>query len=352
MSKTPAKNLIQAYSKARQFKQGEWYGIRSLLGNANWAWFFVMLGSRESGKSYAVMEYCVKQWKKHGIPFTWLRLNEASMKKMLANNAEKFVDADIARKYNLKLSVKGNTVYDGKKKMATALALSTFANDKGVAEFDKDFLDDPNMRYHICLDEFQLEKTQRSQGDIGYQFVQQMENLVRSTKQKMKIFLIGNTLEEAADILCLFDFIPEEFGRYKLKKKRCVIDYLPNSEAYKIRRKGTVADLLMGEHSNFTNQISFDRSLVIKKRLIRPSEIIVFDKNTKYTVWDTNVIAPYNGEQCKTVIAMRPYLDLLFNTQQRDDVIIRFDTRSFYYKNLITAKKFQKEIQLIKPRKA
>ena len=57
----------------------------------------------------------------------------------------------------------------------------------------KDFLkNNPQMYYHICLDEFQLEKTQRSQGDICYQFVNQLENIVRSTKERMRIFLIGN----------------------------------------------------------------------------------------------------------------------------------------------------------------
>lgn len=349
--KTPIKDLMKAQHKARIFKQGEWYGIRSLLGNSNWALFYVMLGSRESGKSYAVMEYCVKKWKEKGIPFYWLRLNEASMKKMLANNAEKFVDADLYRKYDLDLTTKGNTVFDHGKKMATVLALSTFANDKGVALFDKDFLGDPNMEYHVCLDEFQLENTQKSQGDIAYQFVNQMENILRSTKQRTKIFLIGNTLQEAADILCMFDFIPETFGRYKLKKKRCVIDYLPNSEAYKARRSGTIGDILMGNQSNFTNEIKFDETLVTKQRLIRPSAIIHFSKELKFTIWDSNIIAKYNGEHAGLHIAMRPYIDLVFNQQLRDDIIARFDNRMFYYKNLITAKTFQKEIQLIKPRK-
>ena len=341
---------LEALKKSHEFRQSEWYGIRSLLGY-NWAIFYVLLGARESGKSYAVMEYFVRKWKTKKIPFIWLRLNEASMKKMLVNNAEKLVDADIARRYDLELTVKGNTVYDHGEKMATVLALSTFANDKGVALFDKDFLNDPNMMYHICLDEFQLEKTQRSQGDICYQFVNQMENLVRSTKDRMKIFLIGNTLQEAADILTMFNFIPEEFGRYKLKKKRCVIDYLPPSDKYIERRTGSVGDILMGNQSNFTNKIDFDTSLITKKRLLKPSYIICFTKEVKYTVWDGNIISPYNGEKCHTKIAMRPYIDLVFNQEMSDRIIEIFDNRGFMYHNLITNKKFQKEIGLIKPRK-
>lgn len=274
------------------------------------------------------------------------------MRKMLSNKAEKFVDPDIARKYDLQLTVKGNNVYDNKQKMATVLALSTFYSDKGIALFDKDFLDKQDMAYHICLDEFQLEKTQRSQGDVAYQFIQQMENLLRSTKERVKIFLIGNTLEEASDILTLFNFIPEEFGRYKLKSKRAVIDYIPPSEAYKKRRKGTVGDILGGNASNYTNEIDFDRSLITKTRLIKPTATIHFDKDTKFTIWDNGIIAEYNGEKTKNNISMRPYLDMMFNQSLRDNIIMLYDTRSFYFHNLITQKKFQKEIKIIKPRKA
>jgi hypothetical protein len=336
----------------RLAENSEWYGIRSLLGNANWCMFYIILGAREAGKSYSVMKYFVKQWKEKGIPFTWLRLNEASMKKMLANKAEKLIDPDIYRDFGLDLKVKGNNVYDNGKKMATVLALSTFMNDKGVALFDNEFLEKQDMAYHICLDEFQLEKNQRNQGDIAYQFVNQMENLLRSTKEKVKIFLIGNTLEEASDILTLFDFIPENFGRYKLKSKRAIIDYLAPTEAYKIRRAGTVGDILMGGQSNFTNVVDFDKTLITKKRLNRPTATIVFDKNTKFTLWDGGIIATYNGEKTRNEIAMRPYQDLIFNQQLRDNIINLYDVRNFYFRNLITQKKFQKEIKLIKPRKA
>ena len=58
------------------------------------------------GKSYAVMDYFVYEWKTKHKPFTWLRLTEASQKKLLNNNAAQFVDADIARRFDLQLTVK------------------------------------------------------------------------------------------------------------------------------------------------------------------------------------------------------------------------------------------------------
>lgn len=341
---------IDAKMQAERWKNREWYSLQSILG-VNWAWFYCLLGGREAGKSYAITEYFVKKWKQKGIPFYWLRLNEASTKKLLANNAEKLVDPDLYRKYKLQLRVRGNSVYDGGKKMCTVLALSTFANDKGQGMFDKDFLKDLSMYYHICLDEFQLEKTQRSQGDIAYQFVMQMENLVRSTKERMRIFLVGNTLEECSDILTMFNFIPEQFGIYKLKKKRCVIHYMEPTDAYKKRRAGTVGDILAGNTSNYTNAIDFDKTLVTKKRLIQPQAIIAFNKHDKFTIWDGNVINQYNKENLKNVIAMRPYEGYLYNQELRDNIFNIYDTQGFYFHNLITQKQFEKQLRILKPRK-
>ena len=151
-------------------KNSQWYNLRPILGHfANYAIFAVLLGGREVGKSYSVTNFFVDQWKNKGIPFTWLRLTEAAARKLLQNNAEKLVDPDLRRKYDLDLITSGNNVYEvtkrtkpdkngktkilEKKLMARVYALSTFYNDKGSI-FDKDFLDDPNMRYNVAIDEF------------------------------------------------------------------------------------------------------------------------------------------------------------------------------------------------------
>jgi hypothetical protein len=345
----------------------EWYSLRHMLGYANWAMFYVLLGGREAGKSYSVTDFFCRQFKTKGIPFVWIRLTEAASRKLLQNNAEKLVDPDLRRKYNLDLYTNGCNVYhvvrrsapdrDGKthvlekRLFARVYNLSTFYNDKGSI-FDKDFLNDPNMRYNIAIDEFEREKGEKNTFDITYSLVNQLENLVRSTKDRIKIFFLGNTLEEASDILCAFDFIPEEFGIYKLKSKRCVIEYIEPSEAYLQRRKGTIADILMPTASTFTNKVETDKTLISKEPLITPKCIIKFTKDRShwYTIWNDNIIAKYNGEK-KKVIAMRPYLDELFETERRDNIITLFDTRSFNFRNLITFKQFQADMELLKPRK-
>ena len=234
--------------------------------------------------------------------------------------------------------------------MARVYAISTFYNDKGSI-FDKDFLNDPFMRYNIAIDEFQREEGEKNTFDITYSLVNQLENLVRSTKERIKIFFLGNTLEESSDILCAFNYIPEVWGIFKLKKKRAVIHNIEPTAEYKARRSGTIADILMPTASTFTNKIAADSTLITKQRLKNPEYIIKFrkDKSSWFTVWDNNVIKKYNGEK-KRAIAMRPYLDEKFMVNLQNQVILLFDQRSYLFTNLITFKEFQKELSLLKPR--
>ena len=364
---TNKKNLVKEFREKQTVMENEFYNLRPILGNANWAIFYVLVGGRSAGKSYAVTNFFVDQWKNKGIPFTWLRLTEAQARKLLQNGAEKLIDPDIRRKYDLDLVTSGNNVYEvtkrsepdkngktkiiEKKLMARVYALSTFYKDKGSL-YDKDFLNDPKMRYNVAIDEFERDQNEKNSFDITYSLVNQLETLFRETKDRIKIFFMGNTLEDASDILCAFNFIPEQFGTFKLKKKRCVIQNIEPSEAYKKRRAGTIADILMPQASTFTNKIDTDTTLITKKRLIEPNYIIKFTKykNEWFTVWDGNVIRKYNGEK-KPVIAMRPYLDEVYNAQSQKNIITLFDTRSLLFTNLITFKEFQKQVELLKPRK-
>ena len=291
-----------------------------------------------------------------------MRLTDASQKKLLQNNAEKLIDPDLRRKYNLDIFVNGNNVYEvkrddkgkikEKKLMARVMALNTFYNDKGSGYFDKDFLNDPKMYYNICLDEMNRELNEKKSFDIVYAFTNQLENLVRNTKTRIRVICIGNTLEEASDILSTFNFLPEKFGRFKLKAKRAIVEYMEPTEAYKKMRSGSIADILMPTASTFTNAIKTDYSLVNKSRLIKPQQVIKFtkDESTWFTVWNNSIIAPYNKEKVP-VINMRPYLDGLYSQDIMKNVILIFDTRGYQYKNLVTFKLFQKNIELLKPRK-
>lgn len=394
------RRVLKEFLKKKDIMNRQFYDIRSLLGNS-WAIFYFLLGGRGAGKSYAVTNFYVKQYAEKKRPFYWLRLSDSSAKKLLVNNAEKLIDPDLRRRYNLDLSTTGNNVYNvierdpktnkikKKELMARVLSLATFYNDKGSGYYDKDFLDDPNMFYNICLDEMNREQSEKNTFDILYSFTNQIENLIRATKNRVRIICIGNTLEEASDLLCAFNFLPEDFGRFKLVRnkkilmkylsernealkakenkdkllkeidkkyanidfgRRAIIEYIEPTESYKTMRRGTVADILMPNASTFTNEIKTDDSLVCKDRLVTPVKIIAFRKDIKFTVWNSNIISEYHNEKVNE-IPMRAYLDLPFSVEMRDSIVTLFDTRCFKFRNLITFKKFQKELALLKPRK-
>lgn len=322
----------------------EWYDLNHILGYSD-CFFYILLGARCAGKSYAVMDWCLKRFKKHGEQFYWLRINEASIQKMKQNNAKAFVDPDLQRKYDLELSCKGDVIFDHGQPMCTCLALSTAANSKGQALFDKDY----TGNYNVVLDEFQLEKSQKRCFDLCYNLVVQLENIVRMRKDGIKIFMIGNSTEECSDILSMMNFIPEHWGIFHLKNKRCVIENIQPTQRYLKNRKGSVGDILAGNTSNYTNEIICDSTHVTKRRLNAPSYIIKFTKDPAdwFTVWDSNVICKYNKEQ-KEAVAMRRYIDEKFDPLLRDQIFGIYDARSYYFKDLITQKQFGYQLALIK----
>ena len=344
LQKEHGKRLAKAIECASQ-----WYTVRSILGYW-WAIFYILLGAREAGKSYSVMRFFLKEYFNKGKEFTWLRLTEASTKKLLNNNAMQFIDIGLMNEFGINskdITVKGNQVFYKGKKMAKILALSTFYSDKGVALFEDKDLEDEMFAYNICCDEFQRERNEKNTFDITYAFVNQLENLVRH-KTNCRIFLIGNTVEECSDILTLFNFIPERFGRYKLKKKRCVIDYIPPSKKYLERRKGSIASLLTPDASTFTNEQKYDRGRIFKGRVHKPEYIIEF-RNNKFTVWDKNIILRYNKEN-KPTVAMTPLLinNSVFRSELRDEVILMNYERKYYFRDMLTQKLFDKCIKEIK----
>ena len=98
----------------------QWYTVRSILGYS-WAIFYLLIGAREAGKSYSVLDFFLHEYFYKGKEFVWLRLTEASTKKMLNNNAMQFIDIGLMNKYNISskdLTVKGTTVFYKGKKMA------------------------------------------------------------------------------------------------------------------------------------------------------------------------------------------------------------------------------------------
>lgn len=341
--------------KRSQKKQAaaRYYDLASILGN-DWAMFYVIVGGRKTGKSYSVTDFLCAQKRRLGrnVKNYWMRISETSTKAMLANKANKLVDPDLYRKYELDLTTKGMDVFNHGQEFMTVAPLSQFGKLKGVGFYDKDY----EGYYNIVLDEFQLEQGEkRTSFDILYNFIGMCENLVRTTKSKVRVFLLGNTLEEASTILKAFNFIPEKFGRFYLKSKRCIIDNLEPTEEYLQDRKGSIADILGGDNmSNYTNALNRDRAMLYTGKIYRPTGLIKFskDKSDWYTIFDSTVIRRYKGEGVSesNVTYMKPYLGGYYSKERKQIVIDMYDAKAWKFDSLISQSYFSEQLKLIRPK--
>lgn len=329
----------------------KFYRLNSILGNANWGcMFYILIGPRACGKSYAVMEQFLKDWKKTKTQFYWIRLSKVSVDKLLKNKADLLIEQEFKQRFNLEITVKGGQVFDHGEPMCKVLALSEMAKLKGLAFYSKDY----DGIYNIAIDEWMREPGEKNTFPILYNLVGTLETILRRTQKKVRIFMMANSLEEGSEILATgFDFIPEVPGRYYLKRKKAVIDLIQTTDAYKEYRKGSVADILTPTASNFTNELKRNKELLYKGKRDKPTALIKFfkDPDSWFVVWDGRIISEYKKESINNVIAMRPYIDELYMAQSRDAVVERFDARIFFFTDYKTQIKFQNELQRIRTAK-
>lgn len=329
----------------------KFYRLNSILGNANWGcMFYILIGPRACGKSYAVMEQFLKDWKKTGTQFYWIRLSKVSVDKLLKNKADLLIEQEFKERFDLDITTKGGQVFDHGKPMCKVLALSEMAKLKGLAFYSKDY----KGIYNIAVDEWMREPGEANYFPILYNLVGTLETILRTERKNVRIFMMANSLEEGSEILASgFDFIPETPGRYYLTRKKAVIDLIAVSNEYKAYRKGSVANILMPDASNFTNELRRNKERLYKGKRTRPTAIIKFetDPNYWYTVWDGNIIAEYKNEKVSNVIAMRPYKDEVYTAEGRNAVLERYDARYFYFTNYKTQVKFTNDLKTVRTAK-
>lgn len=348
-NKTISKMLAEHRRAQKKRALARFVNLNSMNGN-DWAIFRIIVGGRMTGKSYSVTDRLCRLRSKLGddVKCYWLRISTLSTQQLLCNKANKLVDPDLKRKYDLDLSTKGNVVYNRGKEFCEVYPLASFGKLKGVGFYDKDF----KGKYFIVLDEFQLEQGEkRTSFDILYNFLGMVENIARTTKNNIEIWLLGNTLEEASTILKAFNFLPETFGRFYLKRKRAIIDNLEPTEEYLKDREGSVAQLLGGDNmSNYTNELTKDRKLICKDRLVRPTTIIKFSSNPSdwFVLWDGRIIRRFSGQSCTSCIAMRPYINEWFNKEKKQTIIDMYDAEAFRFSTLVDQTYFKDALSRVR----
>lgn len=358
--------------KAREKSQlkkptGRWYNGNSLLGN-DWAMFYFLIGAGDTGKSYWTMKHILtaKYRSPQKYKLFWTRLTETACERLLSNNAAHLVDPDLYRKFGYELKRKGNTVFYGhtetritksgkeehKFKIEGELCqvhpLSTFFNNKGEALFDNQY----DGEYYVILDEMNREAGEANRFSIVDAFANQLENFVRDSKCRIRVICIGNNMEELSDVLSAFNFIPKAYGRYKLKRRKAIIDVIEPSEEYFEDRKQSAGYLLNPNAKRFTTVNVVDTSLTADQHAIRtrkPTYVLQFSKQQSkwYTLNEGNLISAYNGET-KPRIGMAKYLDVPFNLDFTNSIIDRYNARQFTFDNYATYIRFTKDLSLLK----
>lgn len=328
------------------------YTSRCIQGYS-WARFFVFVGGRGRGKSTDIQRFLVKQWREKGTEFTWLRLTDAEIKKLKQDNAKDAFEAVVKERYpelnNLKM--KGDNLYADGKLLCRFKSLSTYGSDKGTALYD---CKDDGWSY-VLLDEMNKVDGARSSGNTVHQLKNMVETLLRTKNKKIKVFMIGNLEDALGSILPgAFNFIPLDgaFGIYKLRKRKTVIHYFDDSEAFKLKKAESTSNLIGSNHSTFTNKIILDKSLLKNKvRLVAPFRRIMFTKDVSFTLWlgqdGSTIITEYNGENVP-VTAMRPHLDQVYVADRRNEIKDRYFKKGYYYHNLITQELFKQAMKDLK----
>lgn len=354
--------------KVHKRPQGRWYNGNSLLGN-DWAIFYIILGAGATGKSYWAMKHVVNAKLKNpeGVKLFWTRLTETQCQKLLEDNASKLLDPDLYRKFGKELRRKGNSVRFGHTKvtetktgkerkefviegeLAQVQPLSTFFNNKGEALFDNEF----DGEYYVILDEMNREQGEANRFDIVEAFANQLENFLRFSKCRIRVICIGNNMDEVSDILAAFNFIPRGFGRFKLKRRKCIIDVIEPSAAYDEDREQSAGYLLAPNARRFAKTSGeVDATLVASThdvRLAKPLNILAFSKSKDkwFVLNDNNIITKYNGET-KPIMAMKRYIGMTYMSEYVLNIESRYNTQSFRYDNYTTYIMFTKAMVLLK----
>ena len=369
---TPGKaNPLEEQRLRRKHKkkpEGRWYNGNSLLGN-DWAIFYIILGAGATGKSYWCMKHVVNAKLKNpeGVKLFWTRLTETQCQKLLEDNASKLLDPDLYRKFGKELRRKGNVVkfghtetretktgkiqktYVTEGELCQVQPLSTFFNNKGEALFDNEFQGD----YYVVLDEMNRELGEANRFDIVEAFANQLENFLRFSKCRVRVICIGNNMDEVSDILAAFNFIPRGFGRFKLKRRKCIIDVIEPSAAYDEDRKQSAGYLLAPNARRFAKTSGeVDTTLVApphEVRISKPQTIICFSKakDKWFVISDNNIITKYNGET-KPAMAMRKFLGLTYHPEFVRNIEDRYNMQQFRFDNYTTYIMFTKAMSLLK----
>ena len=338
---------------------------------------FVYTAVRGIGKSVISVETVIILKRKYGyenVKAFYFRLSDQSIKTMLANDGAKAIDPYLIQKYDLELDCKANTIYDhGKPLIEFYPLVSAGSKGKGVNLYDCNFFNkvDENGKkiktFVVTIwDEFLMAEgiEKRSVGDPVEQYKIYKEAILRDAEvikeyNAVYNFLLANNVSECASVTgALYNYIPnpDNHKRVFLTRKRAMFWNVPISEAYiEKRKKSYNANIL--DYSNDPNYANVKRDLTLIKpkatRIHRVTALIKFDridKNKWFCLYDGRYVRQYHGETISKskVVAMKRYLDELYDPDRVNFIFEMFDSKGFMYCDLMSQSLFTAQLKLLK----
>ena len=338
---------------------------------------FVYTAVRGIGKSVISVETAIILKRKYGydnVKAFYFRLTDQSIKTMLANDGAKAVDPYLIQKYDLELDCKANVIYDhGKPLIEFYPLVSAGSKGKGVNLYDCNFFNkvDKNGKriktFVVTIwDEFLMAEgiEKRSVGDPVEQYKIYKEAILRDAEvikeyNAVYNFLLANNVSECASVTgALYNYIPnpDNHNRVFLTRKRAMFWNVPISDAYiEKRKKSYNANIL--DYSNDPNYANIKRDLTLIKpkstRIHKVSWLVKFDridKNKWFCIYDSKYVRQYHGETINKhkVIAMKRYLDELYDPDKVNFVFDMFDGKGFMYCDLMSQSLFTAQLKLLK----
>lgn len=368
--------------KRQQIVDEQLYLKTSLVFSYQGVSNFIFIASKGVGKSVVSVETLIQLKRKYGynnVKGYYFRLTDLACKQMLANSAQKAVDPYLVDKYDLDITCKGYHVYDHGKQLFEMLPLtSAGSKGKGSAYYDANFLNKrpidkktgkPIKRFIVTIwDEFLMAEgiEKKSVGSPVKQYKLYMDAIMRDQERvdynAVYNFFLANSVSECANVTgALFNYIPmpDNHRITKLTRRHAVFWNVPVTKKYlETRKRSYNADIMDYEHDpNYTNVVKRDLELVKPKRtqLRRLCQVIKFDKQDQqywFCVYDDKYIRQYKNEKFsrQMVTAMTRHLDEVYDADKVLSVLERYDTRSFYYADVMSQALFQSCMKEIKAR--
>jgi hypothetical protein len=257
--------------KNKNFTSVNYYKNTWMMSHFPKYWYFMTIGSRGRGKTFSGKQYSIKfildQLKDKRFDrtklrkFMWWRLTNDAVKKVKENNGRDFFEKQLLEHYGIRARIvnsdimfsliKEDVIDEDGESTVKWFAVGKIASIQEYYKYKGNQLEEYDV---IIMDELVRAESERRTFNIPKAFINMIENVCR-TRTGIRVMIFANAIGEMEEVKHLFGFmpLPGKFGVYKLYNKRAIIEYLDDSKEWKEQQEMTMAGVLRGTSSEFTN---------------------------------------------------------------------------------------------------